>query len=245
MRTAALLLAFALLGAVLWHARPVLVWHLTVRPEVERLGRTDRIHLDTERLRAIPDPGWPRLQAGRIQLLAPLRAGQEEACRRCREGCSLELGQGELGRGVLGQGELGQGRLALIDSALPQRYAQALATFAPSADDVSIWRPAATNWASVEGLAARAVLNPPPPPAYRYRGARSQGIVTRFESQGNERFVAYVYGLDGRPAGIVAASRTGAELLSRILGGVTIGDRVERAGCTEEAPWATSGPATR
>ena len=235
MRTAALLLAFALLGAVLWHARPVLVWHLTVRPEVERLGRTDRIHLDTERLRAIPDPGWPRLQAGRIQLLAPLRAGQEADCRRCREGCSLELGQGELG----------QGKLALIDSALPQRYAQALATFAPSAEDVSIWHPAATNWASVEGLAARAVLNPPPPPAYRYRGARSQGIVTRFESQGNERFVAYVYGLDGRPAGIVAASRTGTELLSRILGGVTIGDRVERASCTEEAPWATSGPPTR
>ncbi len=224
MRAAAVLVALTALGAGLWHARPVLVWHLTVHPEIERLGRSDRIHLDTDSLQASPDPAWPRLTAGRLALRAPLVGGQEEGCRSCPNGCSLELGLG---------------RLAVIDSALPTGFEQALATFAPSAEDVSLWRPAVLNWASVEGLAARASLSKPPPEAFRYRGDRTQGIVTRFQSGGSERFVAYVYALDGRPAGIVATSRTGKRLLQRILGGITVGDTMRAPGCTEGGAWAT------
>lgn len=230
MRTAAALLALAALGAGLWHARPVLVWHLTVLPEIERLGRTDRVHLDTARELPRPGAGWTRLRVGTVTLHAPLRPGQALACRACARGCTLWLDEG---------------KVSLIEGALPP-WADALATYAPSANDVSIWKPVLDNWATVRALASRATLGKPPPEVFRYRTAATRGIVTRFESRGIERFVAYLFEADGEPLGIIGTSRVPLDTFRRILGSIAVGDTVGIASCAEDdGAWALNTTRTR
>lgn len=226
MRVAAGILALGVLAAGLWHARPVLVWHLTVAPEIEHMGRGDRVRLYTDALLPAPDLAWPRLHVGRISLRAPLAGGQFELCRGCADGCHLELGEGG-------------GRLAFFDSALPP-YPRAVATFAPSADDVSIWRGRLANWRSVHALAARAMGSTPPPEAFRFDAAASRGIVSRLVSLGTERFVVYAFAPDGTPGGVLAVSRVSLAVLRRVLGGLVVGDAVAAPRC-EVVPLSSHG----
>jgi hypothetical protein len=217
MRIAAGLLTLGVAGLALWHARPVLVWHLTAAPEIERMGRSHRLRIATDAALPTPERSWPRLRVGRIDLRAPLGAGQSERCRACADGCRLELAQGS-------------GWLALFDSDLPP-YAQALATFAPSADDVSIWRSRVDNWRTVHSLAARATGSTPPLEAFRFEAGSSRGIVSRVVSRGSERFVIYAFALDGSPGGVLAVSRAGLAVLRRMLGGLAVGDTVVAPRC--------------
>lgn len=217
MRIAAGLVALGILAVGLWQARPVLVWHLTVAPEIERLGLSDRLHPSTETGLPAPDPGWPRLRVGRLDLRAPLAAEQLGRCGSCAQGCRLEL-------------EGGSGWLAIFNSGLPG-HARAVATFAPSALDVSIWRRRAENWRTIHSLASRATGSTPPLEAFRFDTPTSLGIVTRVESRDTERFVVYVFGPDGGPGGVLAVSRAGLPIVRRILGGLAVGDAIGSAYC--------------
>ena len=219
MRIAAGLLALVVLGLGLWHARPVLVWHFTVAPEIERMGRSNRVQLGTDLELPAADPGWPRLRTGHLDLRAPLAAGQLDLCAGCADGCRLELRDGS-------------GWLAIFDSKLPP-YPDALNTFAPSADDVSLWRPQADNWQSVEALAARASVSTPPLEAFRFETATSRGIVSRVESRGQERFVVYAFSADGGPGGVVAVSRAGLPVVRQMLGSLKVGGTVEPSHCDD------------
>jgi len=213
----ALLAGALLLGAALWQARPVLIWHLAVRPAIAQAGRMHRVQVATiERLPA-PDARWRRLDAGLLALRAPLLAGQEDSCRRCAQQCALEV-----------EG----GRLTIFDSALPASFELAVAEFAPSAEDISILRPRAANWRMLEALADRAHVRTDPPEAFRYRTAASQGIVSRFESLGSERFVVYAFSPSGAPLRVVAVSRAGLPRLQAILGSLEVSE--DRAGCEAE-----------
>jgi hypothetical protein len=216
MRIAAGLLAVCVLGLGLWHARPVLVWHLTVAPEIERIGRSERVQLDTARALPTPDPAWPRLRAGRLALRAPIATGQLELCESCADGCRLELGDG--------------GWLALFDSKL-EPYRRSVNTFAPTFEDLSLWRPRAQNWLTVEALAARASVSTPPLHAFRYETETSRGIVSRVVSRGNERFVVYAFAPNGSPGGTLAVSRAGLPAVKRMLGGLVVGDKVDSPHC--------------
>lgn len=216
MRIAAGLLAACVLSLGLWHARPVLVWHLTVAPEIERMGRSERVQLDTERALPAPDPGWPRLRAGRLDLRAPIAREQLGLCGGCAGGCRLKLGDG--------------GWLALFDSPL-EPYQRSVNTFAPSSEDLSLWRHHAQNWLTVEALAARASVSTPPLHAFRFETETSRGIVSRVVSRGNERFVVYAFALDGSPGGTVAVSRAGLAAVRRMLGGLVVGDKVSSPHC--------------
>ena len=216
MRIAAGLLAVCVLGLGLWHARPLLVWHLTVAPEIERMGRSERVQLETDRALPAPDPGWLRLRAGRLDLRAPIAAGQLGLCGDCGDGCRLKLGNG--------------GWLALFDSKL-EPYPHSVNTFAPSSDDLSLWRPRGLNWLTVEALAARASVSTPPLHSFRFETETGRGIVSRVVSQGTERFVVYAFAPDGSPGGTVAVSRAGLPAVKRMLGGLVVGDRVGSPYC--------------
>jgi hypothetical protein len=214
----ALLAGAALLGAALWLARPVLIWHLALRPEIERAGRMHRVLVPTLQTLRAPDARWTRLEAGALALRAPLLPGQQDACRLCAQQCVLAV-----------EG----GRLTLFDSALPASFDAAVAEFAPSAEDISILRPRAANWRMLEALANRAHVRPDPPEAFRYRTATSEGIVSRFESLGSERFVIYAFSPSGAPMRVVAVSRTGHERLEGILASLEVSDTLA-AGCEAE-----------
>jgi hypothetical protein len=217
MRVAALLLALACLGAGLWQARPVLVWHLTAAPEIERMGRSERVHVPTELELPDPDPAWARVRVGRLDLRAPLRAGEEESCRSCSGDCRLAL-EPQGGWLVLFEGDLASHEWAVV-------------TFAPSAEDVSLWRGRLANWSTVHALAARATGSTPPLEAFRFDTPTSRGIVSRVVGRDHERFVVYAFAPDGGPGGALAVSRTSLPLLRRMLGGLRVGDTVGPPRC--------------
>jgi hypothetical protein len=219
-RRLALAAAGALLvAAALWHARPVLVWHITVAPELRVSPRADRLHVPTlEDFPEVP-ADWGRFELAGFSLRAPIREDRAQACAPCAKTCALELSRG---------------RLTLFDSSLPESYDAALAQFAPSADDVSIFRSSANNWRTIESLASRVSVRNDLPETFRFRAAASQGIVSRFESLGKERFVIYAYTLEGRPARVLALSRTGASRVHQILGGLDAGGTMGPANCSEE-----------
>jgi hypothetical protein len=217
MRMVAGLLALGLLGLGLWQVRPVLVWHLTVAPEIERMGRSHRVDVETQRLLPAPDPGWPRLRTGRLDLRAPLDARELGRCADCGDGCRLELRDAS-------------GWLAVFEGGL-RPYPASVHSFAPSSDDISLWRPRAANWLTVEALATRAHLSPPPHETFRFETDSSRGIVSRVVGRGGERFVVYAFAPDGSPGGTLAVSRAGLPVVRRMLGGLVVGDRVPASRC--------------
>jgi hypothetical protein len=159
---------------------------------------------------------WARLRSGSLTLRAPIADAGASDCLGCDGDCVFELEQG---------------RLTLLDNPLPATHAAAVAQFAPSQEDVSIWRRRWMNWRSVEWLAARAGVAGRLPEAFRYRAAGSRGIVSRFYSQGVERFVIYAFALAGEGGRVLTLSRTGEEVMRHVLGGLEMGAAVASRGC--------------
>lgn len=217
MRLAALLLALATLGAGLWYARPVLIWHLSAAPQIESMGRSERVHLRTERELPAPDPAWARVRVGRLDLRAPLAEGQLASCASCGRDCRLAL-------------DHTGGWLALFQGDLPSHEAARIA-FAPSGDDVSIWRTRMANWSTLHSLAARATGSTPPLEAFRFDTATSRGIVSRVLGEDHERFVVYAFAPDGGPGASLAVTRTSLPQLRRMLGGLRVRDSVSPPRC--------------
>ena len=124
-RRLALAAAAALLLMLgLWHARPVLVWHITVAPDLRIAPRADRMSVPT--LTDFPrlPPDWTRFAADGISVQAPVAGDRVPLCDPCAKTCAVELARG---------------RLTLFDSSLPDRYDAALLQFAPSAGDISMF----------------------------------------------------------------------------------------------------------
>ena len=214
-----MLVALPLLAALvmlLLHVRPLLVWHFTLRPQIDERGAQDRIQASIETDLPAADAGWPRISVGRMTLLAPLAAGQIERCGECDGSCLLMLAEGQL---------------AIIGGNLPASYEFAVLEHAPSEGDLSILRSSAANWRTVEALASRGLLPTTTHETFRYQSTGSRGIVARVVSEGIERFVVYPYESDGGPGLVFGISRTGPELARRIISSVAFGNPVESAHC--------------
>jgi len=214
-----ILVALPLLAALvmlLLHVRPLLVWHFTLRPQVDERGRQDRIQVSIETDLPAADAAWPRIAVGRMTLLAPLAVGQVERCGECDGSCLLILEEGQL---------------AIIGGHLPNSYEVAVLQYAPSERDLSILRSSAANWRTVEALVSRGILPTTTLETFRYQSTSSRGIVARVVSESIERFVVYPYEPDGGPGHVFGISRTGPELARRIISSIAFGNPVESAHC--------------
>lgn len=215
-----LLGALVLLLLAAWQIRPVLIWHLVVEPELRDSPAERRAYTPTESGFPAPPEGWTGLLAGRLSLRAPLEAGGD-ACRRCaRMGCTLPLERG---------------KLTVFDGPPAPPSQEALDWLAPDARDFSVFRSRRRNWTSLHALVHRTRTQTPPVETFRFRAARSRGIVSRFANGGVERFVVYAYDEGGAAAPVVALSDAGRETLRRVLGSLRVLARAEpgRSRCAD------------
>jgi hypothetical protein len=201
-------------GLLLFHGRPLLVFHFTVRPEIEAGDMRHTLEMQTEYLDADSTAGWSEIVAGDTSLNAPLIDGQQESRGQCVENCILQLERGQV---------------AFLSGPAPGTFEAAKLEFAPSARDLSFWRSRSANWATVEALAARGLARSRPHETFRYESVGSQGIVTRVESVGIERFVVYSYSPNGDAGRTIGFSRTGPELVRRMLGGLRVANAIHEA----------------
>ena len=196
-------------GLLLFQARPLLVFHFSVRPEIEG-GRVSRaLEVPTEYLPSTSLPGWTEIVVGDTSLVAPVVDDPKEIQRQCAKNCILQLERGQL---------------AFLAGAAPGSFDTAKLEFAPSSDDLSFWRSREANWSTVEALAVRGRPETGSHETFRYASDGSQGIVSRIESVGVERFVVYSYSLNGDAGRTLGFSRTGPELVRRVLGSLRVRD---------------------
>ena len=202
-RVSALVLGAALLGLALWHARPVIIWHVRMQSALEPLEHASRLHVETLKVFPPVPEAWTILEVGGLRVRAPIRADQKGSCGGCAAGCRLLLEDG---------------KLTIFDSQPPGDFQEALAAFAPDSDDISIFRSSGANWRSLHALAGRVSVPNDLPVTFRFAARSSKGIVSPFYSLGSQRYVIYAYSPGGTPIPTLALSRVSRDVLYRVLG---------------------------
>ena len=149
----ALLLGATLLGLALWHARPVIIWHVRMQSALEPLEHASRLHVETLKEFPPAPEGWTVLEVGGLLVRAPIRADQRGSCGSCATGCRLLLEDG---------------KLTIFDTQPPGDFQEALAAFAPDSDDISIFRSSRDNWRSLHALAGRVAVPNDLPETFRF-----------------------------------------------------------------------------
>jgi len=125
----------------------------------------------------------PVLLWGALSLRAPLEPSEAVHCASCAGRCLLRLRDG--------------GTLALFEELPPAEIRDAQDRFAPNADDLSLLRSFASNWATIDALTDRVRAVSTPPRSFRYRSEHGRGVVSTFEVAGTHRFVVHPYDLKG------------------------------------------------
>lgn len=209
----ALALVAILVVPLAYHARPVLVWQLEVAPALRAERSADRLHVRT--LESFPGApaGWRTLSVANLRLRAPIPSGQRAACAFCSHRCVLQI-----------EG----GTLAVFADPPDEAYPEALALFAPDADDISLMRAAAQNWNSIDGLVGRVTSRSRLPEALRFRSRASKGIVTTHTAgtsppaRVDARSVVYAYAPDGSPTRVIGLTGVDRSVLEMVLGTLVV-----------------------
>ena len=202
----------------LWHASPVLLWHLRFADELGREPHGERLEAEVRDALPAAPPGWTELHVEGLTIRAPLRGDQHARCALCDVRCVLALD--------------GAGTLAIFDGPPDESYGEALDRFAPDEGDVSLLRSVARNWQTIDALTDRVRAPGRLPATWRYRGAGSRGVVSAFHPESGSRWMVYAYADDGRPARMVGVSGISEATFTRILASVDVRDDSGRgAGC--------------
>jgi hypothetical protein len=203
-----LVAVLAVLAGLAAQLRPLLIYHLTLVPDLEARG-LDSIDSPTFDRFASPPDAWPLLVSANFQLRAPILAmGVGDSCAMCGVKCRLDMGDGTLG---------------VFARAPAESLSDAFDSFAPRSSDMSPWRSRARNWATLEAIAYRS-LNPGLPESFRFRAQNSQGVVTVHSGPLGERFVIYSYGPRGTPTRVIGLTHIPRSTLQQILGSLAISD---------------------
>lgn len=201
-----------MLGAVTWQLRPLILWRVTVRPELVALGLGERLSVPTEiRFPEVP-ASWTRMEVGGLSFRAPLGPASRVdpgVCAACRDGCTLPLEAG---------------RLTVFSGTGPENFEETRDLLAADASDLRLLRSRERNWITLRALADRAQLVHDPSETFRFETPGGKGVVVRFLSNGVERFVLYAWSDTGRPAPVLALSQVDRSVALRLVGTLRVED---------------------
>jgi len=217
-----LLAALAALVGMAMQFRPVLIYHLTLVPELEAMGLAGSIDAPTFDRFDTPPDDWPHLVAANFQLRAPILGVDDgNPCHACGTECLLKVAGGTLG---------------IFGAPPDENLADALDRFASRGSDIGVWRSRSRNWATLEAVASRS-LNPGLPESFRFRAPGSQGMVTVHDGSNGERFVIYSYGPGGTPTRVIGLALVPRATLMKVLGSLVITDGRSPAAPASCSPW--------
>ena len=202
------LLGAAAVVALLIHALPLLLWHMSFERELEALGHPERLRTVTKSDLPTAPAEWTELRVDNFSLRAPLGKNQRMRCGECASHCLLRLED--------------TGTLAIFDAPPDHAYGDALDRFAPDAGDLSLMRTVARNWQTIDALTDRARVSGQVPESFRFATPTAVGVVTAFRVQGVPRFVVYAYAPSGEPARVIGISGVDRPMLEQILGSLRI-----------------------
>jgi pimeloyl-ACP methyl ester carboxylesterase len=221
------LLSAATLAALVIHALPLLLWHLSFERELGALGHPERLHAVT-RSGLPPAPAeWIELRVDNFSLRAPLAENQRMRCGECASHCLLRFEN--------------TGTLAVFDGPPEWSYGDALDRFAPDAGDLSLMRTVSRNWQTIDALTDRARIEGDVPASFRFATPTSAGVVTAFRVQNVPRFVVYAYAPSGEAARVIGIAGVEQSTLEQILGSLRIAS-VAPAPSDAESIASTCGP---
>jgi len=206
-------IAFSLV--VGWYLRPVLVWHFTVEPTLEAHANATRLHAKTLTDFETPSIDWPQITVANFSIRAPISSGQSHLCETCADHCLLAIEQGTL---------------AIFRAVPEESFEDAIALWAPDAQDISWRRSRPHNWRTIESLMNRVESDTEPPRSFRFRTRESKGVATIKAVGDRIRLVIYAYSLDGMPARLIGLTGTRIDLLYRALGSLEVHAATSRAG---------------
>jgi hypothetical protein len=205
-------IAFSLV--VGWYLRPVMVWHFTVEPTLEAHANATRLHAKTLTKFAAPSIDWPLINVANFSIHAPISSEQGQICETCADHCLLAIEQGTL---------------AIFRAVPEESFEDAIALWAPDAQDISWRRSRPHNWRTIESLMNRVESNTEPPRSFRFRTRESKGVVTIHAIGDRIRLVIYACSLDGAPTRLIGLTGTAIELLYRAVGSLEVHAATSRA----------------
>lgn len=189
--------------ALLYQARPILVYHASVAPLVA-VNPAAEAGVLTE---IATPPGWSTVRVANLSIAAPLEPSGAARCASCASHCVLPTGDGTL---------------AIFDSVPPETLDEALDGLAPRVDDLSLWRARSRNWQTLASLARRAGT-PSAQETFRFETRRARGIVKRHRRDEEDHFVVYAYSAEAAPTRMIGLTSISRADLSRVIGSLEVG----------------------
>ena len=150
---------------------------------------------------------WRQITVGNFSIRAPISSEQSHICETCADHCLLAIEQGTL---------------AIFRAAPEESFEDAIALWAPDAQDISWRRSRPHKWRTIKSLVNRVESNAEPPRSFRFRTRRSKGVATISAVGNRTRLVIYAYSLDGTPTRLIGLTGTAIDLLYRTLGSLEV-----------------------
>jgi hypothetical protein len=192
---------------LLWHALPLLAWHVWMQPRLAALPNAHRLRVVEHTEFAPPDPDWTTQRFADVLLVAPFVADDAGGCGDADGLCTRAIPDGSLS----------------ITRNLPaESHAEMVDLRAPDERDVSIWRSAAANWATIRALRDRVTTSRSKLESWRYVAPGSRGVVAETPGSGRTRYVVVAYPRGAGAARMVGIVGATPEVVLRIVGSIRL-----------------------
>lgn len=183
--------------AAVAHASPLIAWHLGVARSLR--SAPDAHRLRSPSLETFPEvpSDWEGWTVGDLRFALPAGARQARGCETPDSACFIR---------IPGDGQRAAASLSVFPLGHEEPYQEMLDFRAPDERDLSLWRSAAANWATVGALQTFVLTSRAKLDSSRFRSEGARGVFVHTIREGRSRWVVSAYEPDGeRTRGITVA----------------------------------------
>ncbi len=195
-------------GALLLaHLSPLIAWHVGLARPLREAPSAHRLRSAVvDRFPDVP-PDWEPWRVGPLAFDLPPDGRRSRGCEGDAAGCFIELPVGSL---------------SVMPAGHQESYEEMLDFRAPDERDLSVWRSARANWATIRALQIFVQTSRSQLESRRFHSAGAKGVFVRTVREGKTRWVVAAYAPDESASRGLAVAGIAPDAFRALLGSLDL-----------------------